>query len=437
MITISSRSWLATLVSVGSRRRDRVDDGGDPLAELQLDACVRRLGVGVDPRDRGSGQDVVELLGEHLPPQLVDVGRDPARGRPQLDLAEQLLASAVAELGADLARQRAAVGLEVQLAAPHGHGRAEMDLALDVVEELRRRTDLDPWRAVEVGQPACTFEHLARRTTAAVAVAERHQRPVAPPVLGEVLDRVRAFGRRDLGVVRVDRREVGEDPGAVEAFPPERVVGEPVLLVPRQLLRHEACHPAGREHLWQAGRVAEHVGDPHLGAAPPEVLLEVALAVHDLADEALARGQVHVGLDPHPAGRHPLPALDLGGDAGEQVGLALLDPRVLLSLGADEPVIGVLVHQADRRRERPLALASRLADRPQPCGVDVGVAGGDDPVGARPGRQGQRRLDRVASGGDVGDEVEGAFDVAATAAAGGVVEGERSHQPVERRRGRA
>ena len=234
--------------------------------------------------------------------------------------------------------------------------------------------------------PPGALEHLARRSATPVAVSERHQRPVTPAVLGEVGDGVRAFGRRDLGVVGVDGREVGEHAGAVEPFPPERVVGEAVLLVPRQLLRHEAGHPTGREHLRQTGRVAEHVGDPHLGAAPPEVPLEVPLPVHDLADEALAGRQVHVGLDPHPAGRHPLSALDLRRDAGEELGLAFLDPRVLLRLRADEPVLGVLVHQPDGRGERPLALASRLADRPQPGGVDVRMPGGDDPMGARPGR---------------------------------------------------
>ncbi len=342
-----------------------------------------------------------------------------------------MLAPAVAELGADLARQRAPVRLEVQLAAPHRHRRAEMDLALDVAEELGRRTDRDAWRAVEVGQPPRSLEHLARRSATAVAVSERHQRPVAPAVLGEVGDGVRALGRRDLGVVGVDGWEVGEHAGAVEPFPPERVVGEPVLLVPRQLLGHEAGHPAGCEHLRQAGRVAEHVGDPHLGAAPPEVLLEVPLAVHDLADEALAGRQVHVGLDPHPAGRHPLSARDLRRDAGEELGLAVLDPRVLLRLRADEPVLGVLVHQPDGRGERPLALASRLADRPQPGGVDVRMPGRDDPMGARPGWCRQRRPDRVAGRRDVGDEVEGAFDVAQQPSPARVVERERAHQTVE------
>ena len=72
---------------------------------------------------------------------------------------------------------------------------------------------------------------------------------------------------RDLGAVGVDRREVREHAAPVEPLPPERVVGEAVGAVPRQLLRDEAAHAAGDEHLRQPGGVAEHVGDPHLGAA--------------------------------------------------------------------------------------------------------------------------------------------------------------------------
>ena len=167
-------------------------------------------------------------------------------------------------------------------------------------------------------QPAGPFEHLPGRSTAAVAVPERHQRHAAPTVVLEVARRVGDLGRGDLGVVRVDGWEVGEHPGAVEALPPERAVGEPVLLVPRQLLRDEATHPARREDLRQPGRIPEHVGDPHLLATLTELLLEVPLAEHDLAHEALAGRQVHVGLDPHAADRYPLATLDPFGDAVEQ-----------------------------------------------------------------------------------------------------------------------
>ena len=84
--------------------------------------------------------------------------------------------------------------------------------------------------------------------------------------------------------------------------------------------------PPAAEQLRQPGGVAEHVGDPHLGAAHAEVLLEVALAVDDLAHQALTGRQVHVGLDPLPTDRDPLPGGHLLGDAGEELGLALARP---------------------------------------------------------------------------------------------------------------
>ena len=57
--------------------------------------------------------------------------------------------------------------------------------------------------------------------------------------------------------------------------------------------------------LRQLAVVAEHVGVPELAAAAAEALLEVALAVQELAQERLAGGDVAVRLDPRPADRHP------------------------------------------------------------------------------------------------------------------------------------
>jgi hypothetical protein len=161
---------------------------------------------------------------------------------------------------------------------------------------------------------------------------------------------------RDLGVVRVDGREVGEHPRAVEALPPERAVGEGVLLVPAELLGDESTHAAGGEHLRESGGVAEHVGDPDLGATAAELLLEPALTEHDLTHQALAGGQVHVGFHPHAADRNPLAPLDTLDDPREQLRVVLLDPRVVLRRRGGEHVLGVVVHQRDRRRERPVHL---------------------------------------------------------------------------------
>ena len=110
----------------------------------------------------------------------------PAGGQPQLGLAQQPLAPPVADLRAQLAGQRAAVGLEVQLAAPHRHRCARRRSRPRRGRRTRRRCPCSTSRhPVEVGQPAQPLEHLAGRPAAAVAVAERHQRPVAPRVLGE------------------------------------------------------------------------------------------------------------------------------------------------------------------------------------------------------------------------------------------------------------
>ena len=264
--------------------------------------------------------------------------------------------------------------LEVELAPPDGHGCAAGRLPFDVGEELVDRPQLQPGNAIEVGHAPSALDHLPRRPATAVAVAKGRQRPVAPPVIVEVALDADLLGGIDHRVVRLDRREVGEDPGAVDALPPERAVGKAVLLVPGQLLGHEPSAARGGEHLGQRGRVAEHVGDPDLGAATPEVLFEEALAVHELADDGLAARQVHVRLDPHAADGEPLPRRRLLLDAGEEAGMAVAHPLVLDGLRAGEAVVGVVVHEADRGGERASALAHGLSHRPEPCGVDVGVA---------------------------------------------------------------
>ena len=129
-------------------------------------AGVGRLGVGVHPGDRRARDDVVELLGQHLAPEVVErrADRAPTGGRrPQLGLAQQPLAAAVAELRAQLAGERAAVGLEVQLAAPHRHRRAAGDLGLDVVEELGRRA-----RARRCGMPSRSASRRSRSSISRV-----------------------------------------------------------------------------------------------------------------------------------------------------------------------------------------------------------------------------------------------------------------------------
>ena len=241
----------------------------------------------------------------------------------------------------------------------------------------------------------------------------------------------------DRRVVGLDRREVGEDGRAVDPFPPERVVGEPVGAVPRQLLGEEPVDPAGRHDPGEAGRVAEHVGDPDLGALHAEVLLEEPLAVGDLADQRLAARQVGVGLDPHAADRDPLASGDLVLDALEDGREALAHPVVLDGLAAPEHELGVLVHERQHVGERPAALAAGLSQRPEPGRVDVGVADRRDLVGARVGRPAEhlgealtglaRRAGHVVEVERVEHVLEGAEDLVAA----GLVVRQLLAQPVD------
>ena len=175
--------------------------------------------------------------------------------------------------------------------------------------------------------------------------------------------------------------------------------------------------------------------------------------MHDLAHDALARRQVHVRLDPHAADRDPLAGGDLVGDAGEQLRLALGDPRVLLGLRAREPVVGRLVHQGHRRGERAGALAHRLARAATatPCRCGRGRwrrRGGrrTGPARRAPARRRRaprrpRRRSRPAGG----EHVEGPHDGDADARPARVVErracasrrrGRRGRAAAPRRRGR-
>lgn len=110
-------------------------------------------------------------------------------------------------------------------------------------EEGVRVLDGDLGRALQVGEAAGSFHHLARGAAAAVAVTERCQGARTPALVLVVADRVRHLLAGELGVVGVHRREVGEDPRAVDALPPEGVVGQLVGLVPGEFLGQEPLVP--------------------------------------------------------------------------------------------------------------------------------------------------------------------------------------------------
>ena len=140
--------------------------------------------------------------------------------------------------------------------------------------------------------------------------------------------------------------------------------------------------PDAADDLRQGRGVAEGVRQPDLLGLHAEVVQEEPLAGDELTGHRLAARHVGVGLHPHAADRHELAGRDLGPDPVEQLRVELLDPGVLLRRRAGEPEVRVGLGELEDVGERPGALADGLPDRPQPGGVDVGVADGDDAVRA-------------------------------------------------------
>jgi hypothetical protein len=106
---------------------------GRGLANDGFEACadggVVPLRVLVDPGDGAAGQDVVELLQEHQPPEPLQFGcgvreraADGGRGAPEFSLTQEVLTAPVAALGLRLAGVRAAVEFKVHLPHPDGQG---------------------------------------------------------------------------------------------------------------------------------------------------------------------------------------------------------------------------------------------------------------------------------------------------------------------------
>ena len=371
---------------IGGAAGQQLQAGTDQVLEIGRQLRVVLLGDPVHPGDRGPGQDVVELLQKHCPPVLLEpvvrvFGAESNRcgGRPQFGLPQQVFAAAVALLGAGLRGVRAPVQLQVHLPHP---GRGVRVVGLGSREEVRRAAELHRRRTLQGPGASAAGDHLPGRTAAAVAVPVRHQAHGAAAVVGVVPFGVVQLRGHQLRVVGVDRREMGEHPGAVDALPPEGVVWHAVGLVPGDLLGEEVAGAGGRDDLRERGRVAERVRQPHLGALHPELLEEEALPGHELPRHRLAAGHVGIGFDPHAADRDELTAGDLGPDPFEEFGVVVPDPGELLGRRAGEDEPGVLVHQSHHRGERPGALADRLAHRPQPRGVDVRMTDGVQVVGA-------------------------------------------------------
>ena len=133
--------------------------------------------------------------------------------------------------------------------------------------------------------------------------------------------------------------------------------------------------PAPRNSCGSAGVKPKQSGSQQTSWRAPKRALEVALPVEQLPHERLAGGHVEVGLDPHAADRLPLARRRALLHPREQLRVVLLHEGVELRGRVVERQLRVAVHQPERGVEGALGLAPRLLHRPQPCEVDVRVAG--------------------------------------------------------------
>ena len=322
---------------------------------------------------------------------------------------QEVLAAAVALLGAELRGVGAAVQLEVELAVPD---RGIGILGPCPVEELLRGAELDLRGALEVRGAAPGGHHLAGGPATPVAPAEEVDADAGAALLLEVALEIGELLAGEHPVVGVRRREVGEHAGPVEALPAEGVVGEGVDLVPGDLLGEEVVLPGERSDLRQRGGVAEGVRQPGLPCLDPELLEEEPLAGDELAGHGLGAGHVRVRLDPHAAHRHEAPGGDVAPDAGEQLRVAVLQPGELLGRGGGEGEVRIALQQCADGGEGARHLADGLPHGPQPGGVDVGVAGGENGERGAVRRALEHRSQHVTGGVDGAGQVIGIGGVA-------------------------
>ena len=390
---------LGALEADGARAERRIDDRdrilrlalrqlGDERGERLLlagDAGVAGrgqlvLGVDIDLADTRARQDVVELVLEHRVPMRLEAlglfgAEQHAERGDRLGGDERALRLAMLLLGAALRRQRRAVQLEIDLAEPDRQvGRNALVSPGEEILDPRRRQRRN---GREIGELGLALQHLGRDAAAAVAMADREQALVMQRLAAEVLpgadDRLR-LGRTVVAVHRIVEG-VGKHAAAVEAFPPEEVVGEAVGLGPVHLDREERVDARLTQQLRQRAREAEAVRQPADAVARAELRLEIALPVEELAHEALAGRHVGVGLDPHRADGFPLAALHCFLDGLEEIGVVALDLVVIGGRRLVEDEARELLHQLQRGVEGAARLAAGLVIGPQPGEIDMRMAG--------------------------------------------------------------
>ena len=356
------------------------------------------LGHLIDFFNRGTGENVVELVQQHHLPQffqlLSGIGHTLFRCQhaQQLQVAEEELALPVAPLVPSHAGIGATVIFKVEFSGPHRQVAVVLHPLFQLFKVLAGTALAHRGDALDaLFHPASGFQHLPGGAAAAIAIAIRNQDVIVHLFILIALPAAHNGVRVQHPVIGGDKPlgalahaqggdKVGQHLGTVDTLPHHSVVRHHVELVPGELGGHKVVNAALFHNLGQGAGIAEHVRQPQHPVVPAKLLLKEPLAIEELTHQAFSAGEVAVGFQPHTAFRlpaafgHPLLNLDI------QLRIPLFQEAVEHRLAGHELVFRILLHELEHRCEAASHLFTGLGHGPPPGHVNVGVANtaGDD-----------------------------------------------------------
>ena len=335
------------------------------------------LGSFVNPGNGAAGGNIVEMIQKQQLPQTLQflcpfpgnglAGQQPA-GQCVFRLLQRDLCLADATLGLGLGGKGATVPGQVQFAT---EGVFHIFLPL---EELDGMLHTAAGSAFQVSAAADHFQHLTGRTATAITVTEGEDQTIDVLLLDTVLlptgDQL-AGGEDSVA----SSEKVGQHLCAVDAFPPEYIVGEGFCLgvLAGQLLGGKIGHLALLHDLRQCAIKAEGIGHPGHLAIHTQFAAEPALTLHKLADQAFTGGNIGVKFHPKRAFGIEIAAAHLLQDTVVHIGVKLLEPLQNRRLAKQERILGVLLHQSQLIGVGSCGFAHSLFQSPQPGQVQVGL----------------------------------------------------------------
>ena len=211
---------------------------------------------------------------------------------------------------------------------------------------------------------------------AAIADPKNQQRMVGNLPLGIFIgDLAQRMGSRR-AVVSLLREHVRQNRSPIDSPPVKSMVGKAVHDVPRELLRHEKAVAAFFENLRQLPVVSKDIRLPAIAGNFSKLFPEKSRPVENLAHERLPAGDTAIRLHPECPLQFNAPGLNRLLDARIKHRVIFFHPGKKLGLARAENITRIIFYIIKGVCESPRSFADRLADRPEPGQVQVGMPHG-------------------------------------------------------------